>query len=154
MWEQQAKNAKAEVEKLKKELADARTATEVAEAEVKRVREEEKEKLRATNLKGFEAGIKRAALEYTQIAHKMVNDKLEMRLLDFHKLGYAVGADAMAGVMSLPPKEDEDEEMIDATHAKQLGGIGDHVAEVDKRDKSAEADAQDKATEDEIHDID
>lgn len=99
MWEQQAKNAKAEVEKLKKELADARTATEVAEAEVKRVREEEKEKLRATNLKGFEAGIKRAALEYTQIAHKMVNDELEMRLPDFHKLGYVVGADAMAGVM-------------------------------------------------------
>lgn len=44
--------------------------------------------------------------------------------------------------------------MIDATHAKQLGGIGDHVAEVDRRDKSAEADAQDKAAEDEIHDID
>ncbi|KAG5528308.1 hypothetical protein RHGRI_029098 [Rhododendron griersonianum] len=49
--------------------------------------------------KGYEAGIKRAALEYTQTAHQMVNDELEARLPDFYKLGYAAGADAMAGVM-------------------------------------------------------
>ncbi|KAF7126442.1 hypothetical protein RHSIM_Rhsim11G0109500 [Rhododendron simsii] len=77
----------------------------------------------------------------------MVNDELEVRLPDFFKLGYAAGADAMAGVMAiqpesgflkqlpepvvpdldlpyteeecqpLPPEEDE-EEMVDASAAE------------------------------------
>lgn len=97
--EQQAKTAEAEVERLKKELADTRTATDVAEAEVGRMKEEEKEKLRDADLKGYEAGIKRAVLEYTRVAQRMVNDELEARVPDFFKLGYDVGADAMAGVM-------------------------------------------------------
>ncbi|KAG5556287.1 hypothetical protein RHGRI_006782 [Rhododendron griersonianum] len=92
--------------------------------------------------KGYEAGIKRAALEYTQTAHQMVNDELETRLPIFYELGYAAGADAMAGVLvvesdsdfrrqlpppvipdlelpyteeecaPLPPEEDEDEDEV------------------------------------------
>ncbi|KAG5528307.1 hypothetical protein RHGRI_029098 [Rhododendron griersonianum] len=68
-------------------------------AVVEKMKKEEKEKLREADAKGYEAGIKRAALEYTQTAHQMVNDELEARLPDFYKLGYAAGADAMAGVM-------------------------------------------------------
>ncbi|KAG5561521.1 hypothetical protein RHGRI_004532 [Rhododendron griersonianum] len=94
---------------------------------------------------GYEAGIKRATLEYTQTAHQMVNDELETRLPDFYKLGYAAGAEAMAGVLvveadstflqqlpppvvpdlelpyseeecaPLPPEEDEDEVMAEAS---------------------------------------
>lgn len=63
------------------------------------MKDEEREKMRAADAKGYKAGIKWAALEYTQIAHKMVNDELEARLPDFYKLGYAASADAMAGVM-------------------------------------------------------
>lgn len=66
---------------------------------MRKIQEEKRDKLRKADTKGFEAGIKRAALEYTQVAHKMVNDELEARLPDFYKLGYAAGADAMAGVM-------------------------------------------------------
>ncbi|KAG5563118.1 hypothetical protein RHGRI_005762 [Rhododendron griersonianum] len=85
--ESQLKETDAEVEKLKKELADAKVASYSAEAEVKKLKEEEKEKLRQADAKGYEAGIQRAALEYTQTAHKMVNDELEVRLPDFVKLG-------------------------------------------------------------------
>ncbi|KAG5554350.1 hypothetical protein RHGRI_012016 [Rhododendron griersonianum] len=79
----------AEVEKLKKELADAKAAASSAEAEVKKLKEKEKEKLRQAYAKGYEAEIQRAALEYTQTAHKMVNDELEVRLPDFYRLRYA-----------------------------------------------------------------
>lgn len=47
---------------------------------------EEREKMRMADAKGYEAGIKHATLEYTQVAHKMVNDELEVRLPDFFKL--------------------------------------------------------------------
>ncbi|KAF7143972.1 hypothetical protein RHSIM_Rhsim05G0059700 [Rhododendron simsii] len=54
--------------------------------------------------KGYEAGIQRAALEYTQVAHRMVNDEIEVRLPDFFKLGLESGAKAMAGVMAIEPE--------------------------------------------------
>ncbi|KAI8560439.1 hypothetical protein RHMOL_Rhmol04G0255300 [Rhododendron molle] len=60
-----------EVEKLKKELAEAKTAAAAAEAQAKKLKEEKREKMKVADAKGYEAGIKRAALEYTQIAHKM-----------------------------------------------------------------------------------
>lgn len=164
-WEQQEKDVEAKVERLKKQLADARTVANVAEVEVKKVLEEEKEKMRIADAKGYEAGIKRVVLEYTQIAHKMVNDELEVRLPDFYRLGYAAGADAMAGVMAiqpesgflkqlpelvipdlelpyteeecqpLPPEEDEDEEIVD-------GGEKGQPADDDAQDKAAEANGQ------------
>ncbi|KAF7148248.1 hypothetical protein RHSIM_Rhsim03G0035300 [Rhododendron simsii] len=99
--EQEVKNKKAEVKSLKKDLADARAAAEFASSELKVVKAGEKEKMREADAKGYEAGIKRAALEYTQVAHRMVNDELEVRLPDFFKLGYAAGANAMAGVMAI-----------------------------------------------------
>ncbi|KAF7121009.1 hypothetical protein RHSIM_Rhsim13G0183200 [Rhododendron simsii] len=147
----QVKDTEAEVEGLKKKLADARRAAEAAKAEVKKVKEAEREKLRAADAKGYEAGIKRAALEYAQIAHKMVNDELEVQVPDFFKLGYAAGADAMAGVMAiqpesgflkhlpepivpdlnlpyieeecqpLPPKEDEEEMLVEPIAEPQSG---------------------------------
>ncbi|KAG5528312.1 hypothetical protein RHGRI_029098 [Rhododendron griersonianum] len=97
--ETQLQETDAEVERLKKELAEAKAAASSAKAVVEKMKKEEKEKLREADAKGYEAGIKRAALEYTQTAHQMVNDELEARLPDFYKLGYAAGADAMAGVM-------------------------------------------------------
>lgn len=100
-WEQQAKTSGAEVERLKKELADARAVAEAAQAEVEKMREEEKEKLKAADLKGYEAGIIRASQEYTRVAHKMVNDEFEVRLPDFYRLGYAFGAKEMAGIMAI-----------------------------------------------------
>ncbi|KAG5557175.1 hypothetical protein RHGRI_007444 [Rhododendron griersonianum] len=60
-WEQQAKTSGAKVERLKNELADARVVAKAAQAKVKKMREEEKEKLKAANLKGYEAGIIRAS---------------------------------------------------------------------------------------------
>ncbi|KAF7150811.1 hypothetical protein RHSIM_Rhsim02G0015100 [Rhododendron simsii] len=145
--DQQVKEKEEEVKILKKELADAKAAAELVSAELNRVKVDERDKIREADAKGYEAGIKRAALEYTQVAHKMVNDELEVRLPDFFKLGYAAGADAMAGVMAiqpesgflkqlpdpiipnldlpyteeecqpLPPEEDE-EEMVDASAAE------------------------------------
>ncbi|KAG5516436.1 hypothetical protein RHGRI_037222 [Rhododendron griersonianum] len=53
----------AEMEKLKKELAEAKTAAATAEAEVEKMKVEEKKKLDEADAKGYEAGIKRAALE-------------------------------------------------------------------------------------------
>ncbi|KAI8527607.1 hypothetical protein RHMOL_Rhmol12G0088500 [Rhododendron molle] len=94
--ETNAKELETDVDKLKKELADARAAVATTDAEMKKLKEEEKDKMRQADAKGYEAGIKRAALEYTQIAHKMVNDELEVRLPDFYKRGYAAGAEAMA----------------------------------------------------------
>ncbi|KAG5530594.1 hypothetical protein RHGRI_025526 [Rhododendron griersonianum] len=79
----------AEIEQLKKELAEAKTAAASAEAEVEKMKVEEKKKLEKADAKGYEAGIKRAALEYTQTAHQMVNDVLEERLPEFFELGYA-----------------------------------------------------------------
>lgn len=67
------------------------------------MRKEEKEKLKAVDLKGYEAGIIRASLEYTRVARKMVNDELEARLSDFFKRGSKAGTDAMAGVMVIEP---------------------------------------------------
>ncbi|KAG5565014.1 hypothetical protein RHGRI_001029 [Rhododendron griersonianum] len=72
-----------EMEKLKKELAEAKTAAASAEVEVEKMKVEEKKKLEEADAKGYEAGIKRAALEYTQTAHQMVNDALEDRLPEF-----------------------------------------------------------------------
>ncbi|KAF7152942.1 hypothetical protein RHSIM_Rhsim01G0087400 [Rhododendron simsii] len=145
--ENQLKESEANVERLERELADAKEAAAAAVENLKKAKEGEREKLRVADATGYEAGIKRAALEYTQIAHKMVNDELEVRLPDFFKLGYAAGADAMAGVMAiqpesgflkqlpdpiipnldlpyteeecqpLPPEEDE-EEMVDASAAE------------------------------------
>ncbi|KAG5554657.1 hypothetical protein RHGRI_012269 [Rhododendron griersonianum] len=89
----------AEMEKLKKELAEAKTAADTAEAEVEKMKVEEKKKLDEADAKGYEAGIKRAALEYTQTAHQMVNDALEERLPEFFELGYAAGAEVMATVL-------------------------------------------------------
>ncbi|KAG5543180.1 hypothetical protein RHGRI_016059 [Rhododendron griersonianum] len=86
----------AKMEKLKKELVEAKTAAATAEAEVEKMKVEEKKKLEEADAKGYEAGIKRAALEYTQTAHQMVNDALEERLPEFFELGYAAGAEAMA----------------------------------------------------------
>ncbi|KAF7135137.1 hypothetical protein RHSIM_Rhsim08G0112500 [Rhododendron simsii] len=178
-WEHEAKNAEAEVEKLKKELVDAVTAVEIAKGAVRRMKDEEKEKLREADLKSFEAGIKRAALEYTQITHKMINDELEARLPDFYKLGYAAGANAMVGVMviqhesgflkqllepvvpnlELPyteeecqplPPEDDDVEMIKAEH--QQGRVEEHVAEDGELKGIAEA--PEKVTEDKHVQID
>lgn len=58
-WEQQAKSSGAEVERLKKELADTKAAAETSQAKVERMKEEEeKKKLRAADLKGYDAGIK------------------------------------------------------------------------------------------------
>lgn len=102
--EQQIKDTEAEVELLKKELANAKAAAATVVAEMKKMKEEEKEKMKVVDAKGYEASIKRAALEYTQIAHKMVNDELEVRLPDFYRLGYAAGAKAMAGVMAIQPE--------------------------------------------------
>ncbi|KAF7152420.1 hypothetical protein RHSIM_Rhsim01G0019100 [Rhododendron simsii] len=151
--DQQVKEKEDEVKNLKKELADAKAATDIVSAELKRIKGEEREKIREADAKGYEAGIKRAALEYTQVAHKMVNDELEVRLPDFFKLGYAAGADAMAGVMAiqpesgflkqlpdpiipnldlpyteeecqpLPPEEDE-EETVDASAAEPQSNVG------------------------------
>ncbi|KAF7114130.1 hypothetical protein RHSIM_RhsimUnG0099000 [Rhododendron simsii] len=145
--DQQVKEKEEEVKILKKELADAKAAAELVSAELNRVKVDERDKIREADAKGYEAGIKRAALEYTQVAHRMVNDELEVRLPDFFKLRYAAGADAMAGVMAiqpesgflkqlpdpiipnldlpyteeecqpLPPEEDE-EEMVDASAAE------------------------------------
>ncbi|KAG5534450.1 hypothetical protein RHGRI_022549 [Rhododendron griersonianum] len=89
----------AKMEKLKKELAEAKTAAASAEAEVEKMKVEEKKKLEEADTKGYEAGIKRAALEYTQTAHQMVNDALKDRLPEFFELGYAAGAEAMATVL-------------------------------------------------------
>ncbi|KAG5564070.1 hypothetical protein RHGRI_000293 [Rhododendron griersonianum] len=89
----------AKMEKLKKELVEAKTAAATAEAEVEKMKVEEKKKLEEADAKGYEAGIKRAALEYTQTAHQMVNDALEERLPEFFELGYAAGAEAMATVL-------------------------------------------------------
>lgn len=58
--EQQARVVGAENEKLKKEMADARTEAEAARAKVEKMKEE-KEKLKAADLKGYMAGINRAA---------------------------------------------------------------------------------------------
>ncbi|KAG5557181.1 hypothetical protein RHGRI_007450 [Rhododendron griersonianum] len=99
-WEQQAKTSGAEVERLKKELADARAMAGAAQAEVEKMRME-KEKLKATDLKGYEDKIIRASQEYTRVAHKMVNDELEVRLPDFYRLDYAFGAKEMTGVMAI-----------------------------------------------------
>ncbi|KAG5516757.1 hypothetical protein RHGRI_037484 [Rhododendron griersonianum] len=60
---------------------------------------EEKEKVKAADLKGYMAGINRAAKEYTKVARDIVNDELKLRLPDFYKLGYQAGAVAMVGVM-------------------------------------------------------
>ncbi|KAG5563918.1 hypothetical protein RHGRI_000187 [Rhododendron griersonianum] len=95
--ESQLQETDAEVEKLKKELAEAKTDAATADAEMEKMKMEEKKKVGEADAKGYEAGIKRAALEYTQTAHQMVNDELETRLPDFFKLGYAAGAEAMAG---------------------------------------------------------
>lgn len=43
-------------------------------------------------------------MEYTQIAHKMVNCELEVRLPDFYRLDYAAGAEAIARVMVIKPE--------------------------------------------------
>ncbi|KAF7113334.1 hypothetical protein RHSIM_RhsimUnG0136200 [Rhododendron simsii] len=164
--EQQAKDAEAEVKKLKKELADARDAAKTAEAEARKLKEEEREKMWLADAKGYEAGIKRAALKYTKIAHKIVNDELEVRLPDFYRLGYAAGADAIAGVMAIQPEseflrqlpepevpsldlpyteeeclplplEDDDEEMIEADH--QQGRVEEHAGEASNREGSTDA---------------
>ncbi|KAG5547942.1 hypothetical protein RHGRI_013580 [Rhododendron griersonianum] len=92
--ESQLQETDAEMEKLKKELAEAKTAAATAEAEVEKMKVEEKKKLEEADAKGYEAGIKRAALEYTQTAHQMVNDALEDRLPEFFELGYAAGSSA------------------------------------------------------------
>ncbi|KAF7150322.1 hypothetical protein RHSIM_Rhsim02G0093100 [Rhododendron simsii] len=102
--DQQVKEKEDEVKHLKKELADAKAAADSFAAELKKMKEQEREKIQEADAKGYEAGIKRAALEYTQVAHKMVIDELEVRLPDFFKLGYAAGADAMAGVMAIQPE--------------------------------------------------
>ncbi|KAG5550330.1 hypothetical protein RHGRI_015328 [Rhododendron griersonianum] len=167
--ESQLQETDAEVEKLKKELAEAKTAAATAEAEMEKMKMEEKKKLREADAKGYEAGIKRAALEYTQTAHQMVNDELETRLPGFFELGYAAGAEAMAGVLvveadskflqqlpppvipdlrlpyseeecaPLPPEEDEDEEMAEASRQdKPYEGV-------EKQDKAALAEGEDGA---------
>lgn len=153
------------MELLKMELADAKAAAATVEAETKKMKEEEKEKMKVADAKGYEASIKRATLEYTQIAHKMVNDELEIRLPDFYRLGYAAGAEAMAGVMAiqpesgflrqlpepdvpdlelpyteeecapLPPEEDEDEEMAKGTENEK-------PAEGEGKDRATEAESQ------------
>ncbi|KAG5512675.1 hypothetical protein RHGRI_038961 [Rhododendron griersonianum] len=97
--ETQLQETDAEVERLKKELVEAKAAAATAEADMERMRVEEKKKLDEADAKGYEAGIKRAALEYTQTAHQMVNDALEERLPEFFELGYAAGAEAMATVL-------------------------------------------------------
>ncbi|KAF7123849.1 hypothetical protein RHSIM_Rhsim12G0055300 [Rhododendron simsii] len=150
--EQEVKDKEAEVKSLKKELADARAVAELASSELKVVKAGEKEKMREADAKGYETGIKRATLEYTQVAHRMVNDELEVWLPDFFKLGYAAGADAMAGVMAIQPEsgflkqlpelivpsldlpyteeecqplppEEDDEEMVDVPHAKPQSNV-------------------------------
>ncbi|KAG5561522.1 hypothetical protein RHGRI_004532 [Rhododendron griersonianum] len=87
----------------------------------------------------------RAKFKISETQLQMVNDELETRLPDFYKLGYAAGAEAMAGVLvveadstflqqlpppvvpdlelpyseeecaPLPPEEDEDEVMAEAS---------------------------------------
>ncbi|KAG5527162.1 hypothetical protein RHGRI_028170 [Rhododendron griersonianum] len=74
----QLKETEAEVGRLKKELADAKATATNAEVEMKKIKGEEKGKLKQADAKGYEAEIKRTAIEYTQTAHKMVNDELEM----------------------------------------------------------------------------
>ncbi|KAG5516533.1 hypothetical protein RHGRI_037293 [Rhododendron griersonianum] len=61
--ETQLQETDAEVEKLKKELAEAKAAASTAEAVVEKMKKEEKEKMREADAKGYEAGIKRAALD-------------------------------------------------------------------------------------------
>lgn len=57
-WEQQVKDVEAEVEGLKKELADAKAAAELSEAEEKKVKEEKKEKMRIADAKGYEVELR------------------------------------------------------------------------------------------------
>lgn len=57
-WEQQAKDVEAKVEGLKKELADATAVAELSEAEEKKVKEEEKEKMRIADSKGYEVELR------------------------------------------------------------------------------------------------
>ncbi|KAG5550328.1 hypothetical protein RHGRI_015328 [Rhododendron griersonianum] len=137
--ESQLQETDAEVEKLKKELAEAKTAAATAEAEMEKMKMEEKKKLREADAKGF------------------------------FELGYAAGAEAMAGVLvveadskflqqlpppvipdlrlpyseeecaPLPPEEDEDEEMAEASRQdKPYEGV-------EKQDKAALAEGEDGA---------
>ncbi|KAG5563146.1 hypothetical protein RHGRI_005787 [Rhododendron griersonianum] len=159
----------AEMEKLKKELAEAKTAAASAEAEVEKMKVEEKKNLEEADAKGYEAGIKRATLEYTQTAHQMVNDALEDRLPEFFELGYAAGAEAMATVLvvetdtqfrqqvpppvipdlrlpyteeecaPLPPEEDKDVVMAEAS-VQEKPSEG-----AEKKDQAALAEGEDGA---------
>lgn len=52
------KDVEAEVEGLKKELADAKAAAELSEAEEKKVKEEKKEKMRIADAKGYEVELR------------------------------------------------------------------------------------------------
>lgn len=90
---------------MKKELVDAKSATEIARSEVEKMKEEENEKLKAADLKGYEAGIQRAALDYTRVARRMVNDELSARLPDFYRVGYKAGSTAMAHFMNIEPEQ-------------------------------------------------
>ncbi|KAG5521172.1 hypothetical protein RHGRI_033655 [Rhododendron griersonianum] len=167
--ETQLQETDAELERLKKELAEAKTVAATAEAEVEKMKVEEKKKLEEADARGYEAGIKRAALEYTQTAHQMVNDALEERLPEFFKLGYAAGAEAMADVLvvetdnkfrqqlpppvipdlrlpyteeecaPLPPEEYEDEEMAEASVQEKPSEGG------EKQDQAAPAEGKDGA---------
>ncbi|KAI8572476.1 hypothetical protein RHMOL_Rhmol01G0202000 [Rhododendron molle] len=101
--DQQARASKAEIEKLKKELANSRAAADASLAEVKKMKKEEKEKVKAVNLKGYKVGIIRAAAEYARVTRKMVNDDLIERLPKFYKCEYQVGANVMAGVIVIEP---------------------------------------------------
>ncbi|KAG5527161.1 hypothetical protein RHGRI_028169 [Rhododendron griersonianum] len=94
-----------EVGRLKKELADAKAAATNAEAEMKKIKGEEKVKLRQADAKGYEARIKREALEYTQTVHKMVNDELEVErwtpdTRDVRERGGGGGGDAVLKCLS------------------------------------------------------
>ncbi|KAG5545492.1 hypothetical protein RHGRI_017851 [Rhododendron griersonianum] len=165
----QLQETDSELERLKKELAEAKAAAATTEAAMEKMRMEEKIKLQEADAKGYEVGIKRAALEYTQTAHQMVNDELETRLPGFYELGYAAGAKAMAGVLvvetnstflqelpppvipdlelpyieeecaPLPPEEDEDVVMAEASVQKKP------TEGVEKQDQAALAEGKDGA---------
>ncbi|KAG5524682.1 hypothetical protein RHGRI_031382 [Rhododendron griersonianum] len=137
--ESQLQETDTEMEKLKKELAEAKTAAASAEAEMEKMKAEEKKKLQEADAK------------------------------DFFELGYAAGAEAMAGVLvveadskflqqlpppvipdlqllyteeecaPLPPEEDEDVVMAEAS-VQEKPSEG-----VEKQDQVALAEGEDGA---------
>lgn len=61
--------------------------------------------MKATDAKGYQDGINRAAEEYKKTARGMVNEALSWRIPDAFKVGYDAGTVAMAAVMQMEPSQ-------------------------------------------------